>query len=127
MRRPEHYAHPVFRKILIPVDFTSKNDRAFAAAREVEAEPLPAVLGPRVEARPGHPGHAGLAHQRPRELHVVIGTEAADVRHDVVGAPGRKDAKPRLLEGRQEPVAPVPMTATRLPAKSTGSFGHRAV
>ena len=25
------------------------------------------------------------------------------------------------------PVAPVPITATRLPAKSTGSFGHRAV
>lgn len=25
----------MFRKILIPVDFTSKNDRAFAAAREV--------------------------------------------------------------------------------------------
>ena len=25
------------------------------------------------------------------------------------------------------PVAPVPITATRLPAKSTGSFGQRAV
>ena len=25
------------------------------------------------------------------------------------------------------PVAPVPITATRLPEKSTGSFGHRAV
>src|SRR5256885_12036529 len=58
-----------------------------------------------VEARAGHAGDANFANQMAREFNIVFETESADIRHDVIGAVGRKSSKTCFFKFGQNQIA----------------------
>src|SRR5207249_2586641 len=92
----------------------SRQQQRLVFLAETETYLLRTQLWLAVETRAGHTGDANFADQMAREFNIVFETKSADIRHDVIGAVGRKSSKTCFFKFGQNQIAARPIVSLQL-------------